>query len=104
MSKKILICISPIIPHFANECLSMLDKNQNHNWPTFDKNMLVENEVQIVVQINGKKRGIVKVKRETKESDLINILNNDIKIKKYLLGKNIQRQIYIKNKLINIIL
>ena len=66
--------------------------------------MLIENEVQIVVQINGKKRGIIKATRDIKEKDLLNLLKKDIKIKKYLIEKEIQRQIYIKDKLINIIL
>ena len=102
--KKILICINPIIPHFSSECLSMFEGKQNYSWPSYDKNILIENEVQIVVQINGKKRGIVKVIRNVEEKDLINILKKDIKIKKYIIEKEIKRQIYIKDKLINIIL
>ena len=61
--------------------------------------MLIENEVQIVVQINGKKRGIIKATRDIKEKDLLNLLKKDIKIKKYLIEKEIQRQIYIKKSI-----
>ena len=61
--KKILIITCPVIPHFANECLSMISKNQTYNWPPYDEKMLVENDVEIVIQINGKKRGLLKVNR-----------------------------------------
>ncbi len=101
--KKILVCINPIIPHFSSECLSILGESQKYTWPSYDKKMLIENEVQIVVQINGKKRGIIDVKRGIEEKDLINILKKDKKVAKYLVGKEIQKQIYIKDKLINII-
>ena len=53
--QKVLIVMSPVMPHFTNECLSMINKNENLNWPSYDEKMLVENDVEIVVQINGKK-------------------------------------------------
>jgi leucyl-tRNA synthetase len=102
--KKILTCITPIIPHFANECLDMIKESENQNWPSYDKNMLLEADVIIVIQINGKKRGILKAKRDINEIDLINLILKEIKLKKYFENKKIQKKIYIVNKLINIIL
>ena len=60
--KKILICFSPVIPHLAHECLCDLGFKENINWPKYDKNLLDEEKVNIVIQINGKKREIIKVK------------------------------------------
>ena len=65
--KKMLILMSPVIPHFANECLNMMGENNNLNWPSYNKDMLVESDVEIVIQINGKKRGLLKVKRDMNE-------------------------------------
>ena len=102
--QKILIIMSPVIPHFSNECLSMINVNKNVNWPSYDKKILVENEIEIVIQINGKKRGLLKVKRDIVEKDLLQVIFEDKKLNKYLASNEIKRKIFIKNKLINIII
>ncbi len=102
--KKILILISPVIPHFANECLNMMDENNDLNWPSFNKDMLIENDVEIVIQINGKKRGLLKVKRDLEEDNLLELIIKDIKLKKYIETNKIKRKIFVKNRLINIII
>ena len=103
--KKILIVITPIIPHFANECLQMINKNlEEISWPKYDKTLIEENEVNLVIQINGKKRGLLKIKKDKKEDEIHKLIMKDEKIKKYLVSKEIKKKIYIKNKLINIII
>ena len=52
--EKILIAMTPILPHFANECLSTI-KAKNFKWPEYDISMLKEEIINIVIQINGKK-------------------------------------------------
>jgi leucyl-tRNA synthetase len=101
--KKILISMMPVIPHLSSECLSLI-KVKDINWPKYDKDLLKEQIANIVVQINGKKRGLLKTEIDISENDLLNIINNDEKILKYVDGKEIKKKIYIKNKLINIIL
>ena len=56
--KKLLICFLPIIPHFVNECLTDLNLNKNIEWPEFDKSTLLKEKVNIVIQVDGKKRAI----------------------------------------------
>ena len=102
--KKILISINPIIPHFANECLEMINENKNVNWPSYDHSLIEDKEIQIVVQINGKKRGILKVDRNIEESKLYEEIMKDEKINKYLQEKVIKKKIYIKNRLVNLII
>ncbi len=102
--KNILILMLPVIPHFANECLNSMNENSNLKWPSFNEDLLVESDVEIVVQINGKKRGLLKVKRDTKEDHLLEFIFKDIKLEKYLQQNKIKRKIFIKNKLINIII
>ncbi len=101
--KKILITMTPIIPHFANECLEILEIKKVE-WPEYDKSKLKEDIVNVVIQFNGKKRGLVKTELNTSEKDLIQKINKDEKLIKYLDNKNIKKTIYIKNKLINIII
>ena len=100
--KKILITITPILPHFANECLSII-KAKNFKWPEYDVSMLKEDNINIVVQINGKKRGLIQAKPNISEEKLLEIIKNDEKMIKYFDQKNIKKKIYIKDKLLNII-
>tara|TARA_B100001057_G_scaffold415062_1_gene432439 strand:- start:1744 stop:4284 length:2541 start_codon:yes stop_codon:yes gene_type:complete len=103
--QKILITIIPIIPHFANESLQMLDVNrQKIEWPKYDEKILEDDWSIIVVQINGKKRGILKLEKNIEEENVYKIIIKDEKLNKYLINKNIKKKIFIKNKLINIIL
>ncbi len=101
--QKILIAITPVIPHFSNECLEMMNVKEI-KWPQYDESMLAENFVKIVIQINGKKRGLVQSKPNMPEENLLEIINKDETLTKYLNHKNIKRKIYIKDKLMNIII
>ena len=101
--KKILITMTPILPHFANECLSII-KAENFKWPEYDVSMLKEDNINIVVQINGKKRGLIQAKPNISEEKLLEIIKNDEKMIKYFDQENIKKKIYIKDKLLNIII
>ena len=92
----------PVIPHFANECLTMINSN-TFNWPNFDENILKDEISNIVIQINGKKRGLIQAETNISEEKLFDTILKDEKLSKYLNKKNIKRKIYIKNKLMNII-
>ena len=50
--------MTPIIPHFANECLEKLNAKKI-KWPKYDEKLLKEDIINIVIQINGKKRGLI---------------------------------------------
>ncbi len=101
---KILTVITPIIPHFANECLATLNVKENVNWPNYDKKLIEENETVIVIQINGKKRGLIKAQRGINEKKLYDIIIKDEKLEKYVKEKEIKKKIYIKDKIMNLII
>ena len=101
--EKILITMMPIIPHFSSECLSLINSNTT-KWPDYDKNKIQEEIINIVVQINGKKRGLIKTIPDISENDLFNIINKDEKLIKYLDKQIIKKKIFIKDKLMNIII
>jgi len=100
---KILITMMPIIPHFASECMEINEFKIDPVWPSYDSNMLIEENVNIVVQINGKKRALISSKRDISEENLLNEIKNDNKINKYFSGNKFLKTIFLKNKLINII-
>ena len=102
--QKILICMIPVIPHFANECIANLKIHKNINWPDIDKGILEEQTLAYVIQINGKKRGLIKAIRNISENDLLNLIKDYAEIYKYLKDKEMKKKIFIPNKLINIII
>ena len=102
--KKILFLMVPLIPHFAFECLENLKETGNKDWPIVNKKFLTSNNVNIVIQINGKKKSIINTIKGINEEDLIGQVKNDIKIKKIIDNKNIIKSIFIKDKLINLII
>ena len=102
--QKILLLFMPMIPHFASECIQQLGVNKDIAWPKVNKSLLHEESFKIVVQINGKKRTLIETMEEISEKKLVQKLQKDEKLKKFLGEKKIKKSIYIKNKLINLII
>ena len=102
--EKILICFLPIIPHFINECLSDLGFNKKKEWPQYDKSFLEKQNISFVIQINGKKRGLLNVKKDITENELLEMIKIDKTMNKYFDVSHIKRVIFVKNRLINILL
>ena len=101
--QKILKVMLPVVPHLASECLESLKIKNINKWPNVEKKYLKSSNFNIVIQINGKKRSVVNVSESINEKILIDKVINDPKINKFLNNNNIKRSIYIKNKLLNLI-
>ena len=101
--KKILIVMMPVIPHIINECLESLNEKDEISWPKVNEKFLQSDMCNIVVQINGKKRSVISVERNLKEKIIIEKIQNDKSLDKYLLEKKLFKTIYIKDRIINLI-
>ena len=104
---KTLICLIPFTPHIAFECLKKIDKSfnpKNIKWPSYDKKLLVEEEYNIIVQINGKKRGIFKMPANSHENIVLQEAKKVENVKKTMGSNKIKKYIYVKNRLINLII
>jgi len=101
---KILITMSPVIPHFTQECLKMLKIQKELTWPKSIKDLVTKNFINYVIQINGKKKAIIEGARDISEDKLLQMIKNKSLIEKYLVGKNIKKKIFVPNRLINIII
>ena len=104
---KTLICLIPFTPHIAFECLKKIDKSfdpKNIKWPSYDKKLLVEEEYNIIVQINGKKRGIFKMPANSDENIVLQEAKKVENVKKTMGSNKIKKYIYVKNRLINLII
>jgi leucyl-tRNA synthetase len=105
--EKVLILIMPILPHFASECLTALNPKlhlENISWPTFSKTLMEDSDCNIVIQINGKKRSLIKLPINSNENFVVEKARQEINVKKYLINHNVKKQIYVKNRLINFII
>tara|TARA_B100000401_G_scaffold435665_1_gene377758 strand:+ start:1613 stop:1999 length:387 start_codon:yes stop_codon:yes gene_type:complete len=103
---KILKTIMPFIPHYSSECLNELSINpiEEVNWPKVNKILLESKTVNIVVQINGKKRDVINLQNNISESEVINVVLKNDKLQNFLKGKEIKKKIFIQNRLINLII
>ena len=98
--------MSPVIPHFVNECLEMLERKgfqKEFIWPEINKDLLKSDKINYVIQINGKTRGILNLNTDINETKLLDIIKLDTKINNYIKNKKIKKTIFIPNRLINII-
>jgi leucyl-tRNA synthetase len=101
---KILKIMSPVIPHITSECLQEMGEKTNVVWPKVDKKYIEKTSLQIVVQINGKKRGLFETDKEMNEKQIIDVIKLMPLYKKYFNNVKVTRTIYVKNKLINLII
>jgi len=102
--QKILTVLLPIIPHFANECIQLLGLKENIKWPSIDVKSLILENINYVIQINGKTREVIKKEKDLSKDNLIKIIKANNKLNKYIENETpIKKVIFIPNKLINLI-
>ena len=101
--KKIMLMLVPFVPHLANECLQNLNAKSSHKWPEILQKEIANLKIKLVIQVNGKTRDVIEIDRDMEEKKVINLIRKKDKIKNFLKGKEIVKHIYIKNKLINLV-
>ena len=100
---KMLSCITP---HMGEEIWNIMGHNDTiafESWPTYDETQLVEDTVEIVVQVNGKLKAKLNIAVDADKDSVIAMAMDDEKVKEAVDGKNIVKQIYVPNKLVNIV-
>ena len=97
---KIMKLMLPITPHLSHECLSLLECKSFKHWPKIDK-INIKEEIKLAVQINGKTRDIIQIKKDLDEKSIKDFIINNSKAKKYVENKMIKKTIFVKNKIIN---
>ncbi len=101
---KILILMLPVLPHLISECMKDISKNENFSWPVSQKEYLEDKYVNIVIQINGKKKSLIKIEKDLDQKILLETVKKDKKISSFLEKKSVFKHIIVKNKLINLII
>lgn len=98
--------LSPIAPHLAEELWEILGHTETISyvtWPTYDETKLVEDEVEIVLQVNGKVKSKITVAKSLGKEELEKIAQEDDKMKENLAGKTIRKVVVVPGKLVNIV-
>jgi leucyl-tRNA synthetase len=127
--REFLVLLAPFAPHIAEELWEKLstghspqstvhspqpartgdsglrtgDSLSYARWPKFDPALLVESEIEIPVQVNGKLRVVIKVPANATQADLETAAKNSIEVKPFIDGKTIKKIIVVPKKLVNIV-
>jgi leucyl-tRNA synthetase len=101
------ILVSPMAPHLAEECLQILGRKnsifQNPVWYDPDLAALIEDKVNFAVQVNGKLRATIEMPINSGQEEVKKAIMTDDKALKYLEGKTIVKEVFVKNKIYNIV-
>ncbi len=104
--KDMVLMVAPFAPHFAEECWERLGGQTSvfdAQWPAWDEGLTRDAVVEIVVQVNGKTRSVIKAGRGSQESQVLPKAQKDDTVRRFLDGKEIVKVIFVKDRLINIV-
>lgn len=99
-----LILLNPIAPHVTEEIYSLIGNDRTiaeSSWPTYDETKTIDDEIEIPIQINGKLKDTVIIIKDSEENIVKQLVHD--KISDILDGKNIVKEIYVNNKIYNIV-
>jgi len=105
--QSLLKLLAPFAPHFAEELWQKMGHKNSifkSQWPIYDKKFLSEENSIFIIQINGKFRAKIEVPLNTSQNEVEKIALTDEKIKKLIVGKKIEKTIFVSNKLINFVI
>jgi leucyl-tRNA synthetase len=102
----LVIMLAPFAPHFSEECWEQLGHTAgvfDARWPECDEALAAEEEIQLVVQVNGRVRGRVAVAASISQDDALKLAVEDESVRKHVDGDRIKKVIFVPGRLINIV-
>ena len=105
--KSFIIIMNPFMPHLSQELWELIGETNEltyQAWPKYDRDLIISDEIVIPIQINGKRRSEITISVELSEDEVIKKARHDDKIASYLKNTTIIKEIYIKGKILNIVL
>jgi leucyl-tRNA synthetase len=99
--EKITMLLVPLVPHLAYECCEKI--NKRFYWPRYNPKLLKDENCTIVIQVNGRKRGVLEMPIDSKEIMVIKKSKEIDNVAKHIENTKVIKNIYIKNKLVNFI-
>lgn len=104
--EKMILVLAPFVPHITEELWQIIGRNgsvHEVNWPDYDETVLVMDEVEIAIQINGKVRGKIVISTDAKQDEVLKLAKADEKIAQFIQDKTIVKEIVVPKKLVNIV-
>jgi leucyl-tRNA synthetase len=104
--EAVVVMLSPIVPHICHELWSVLGHRTaliDEPWPTADEKLLYADVVKIVVQVNGKMRGMISVPADTDDDAVVAAALMDPNVQRYVTAGTISKTIVVPNKLVSIV-
>ena len=99
--------LSPFAPHISEELWEKLGNKQSiflEPWPEWDEALIVDESIMLVVQVNGKVRDKIEASADISEDDAKKLALESEKVKKFLEGKDVKKVIFVKGKLVNVVI
>ena len=104
--ESLVLILSPFAPHLAEELWEILGHKESlayHPWPSWDESKLVESEIEIPVQVNGKLRAKIKIPADTDQAAMQSAAESDEAVQGQLAGKTIVKVICVPKKMVNFV-
>ena len=104
--KMFLQILSPFVPHVTDELWNVLDEKKSihiSKWPKYDPKKIVEENIKIVIQVNSKVRAEMTIGKDMTEDEVKEKALKEKGIASWTAGKEIKRVIYVKDRLVNIV-
>jgi leucyl-tRNA synthetase len=102
----LITLLAPFAPHLAEELWEKLGNKKSvhlEKWPEYNPAIIIEEEIDLVVQVNGKARDTIRVKADIGEEEAKKVAMKSEKVKKWIEGKKIRKIIFVKGRLVNIV-
>jgi leucyl-tRNA synthetase len=104
--QDLVVMLAPFAPHFAEECWERLGHRTSvfdELWPEWDEHLVVEDDVEVAVQVNGKTRSKLSVPRDSSEDAVVAAALADETTVRFVGEKEIRKRIYVPNRLLNLV-
>ena len=104
--EQFVLLLAPFAPHLSEELWEFFGHKTSlayEPWPSFETAKTIEDEVEIVLQVNGKVRGKLQVPQGTDEKELERLAHTEANVLRHVAGKKIIRTIVVRNKLVNVV-
>ncbi|HEX2982658.1 MAG TPA: class I tRNA ligase family protein [Ignavibacteriales bacterium] len=105
--ERFALMLAPVAPHLADECWNMIGGTgslfENPRWFAADEKALIESSVSIAVQVSGKLRATIEFPMDSDEATVKSGAKSDPRVSKHIEGKTVVKEIFVKNKILNIV-
>jgi leucyl-tRNA synthetase len=104
--EPLVVMLAPYAPHFAEECWERLGHDtsvMDATWPAFDAALALDQQVEIVVQVNGKVRGRIAVARGTGEAAAVAAAKTESAVQTAILGKEVRKVVFVPDRVVNLV-